>query len=209
MSEKMTEHSIVPARVPEDTEDFARLFIISGPEFVPALYAGTQDKVAANCFRHRRNITSFEHAHFVKVNGENAGVILAYDWIVNKKEQVKTTLLIARYMKSKFIKQLRHLQWAGEVLGKMDDGTFYIASLAFYPQFRNQGLGTSLLLHTEEAARKAGATKLEVDAETYNEDAIRFYQRFGMNAVGEPRGTVIDGQKFEFIRLSKDIRGGG
>jgi len=30
-----------------------------------------------------------------------------------------------------------------------------------------------------------------------------------MNAVGEPRGTVINGQKFEFIRLSKDIRGGG
>ncbi len=209
MVEKMAEHSIVPARVPEDTEDFARLFVISGPEFVPALYAGTQDKVAANCFRYRRNITSFEHAHFVKVNGKNAGVILAYDWIVNKKEQVKTTLLIARYMKVKLIKQMRHLQWAGDNLGKMDDGTFYIASLAFYPEFRNQGLGTNLLLHTEEAARKAGAVKLALDAETYNEDAIRFYQRFGMNAVGEPRGTVINGQEFEFIRLSKDIRGGG
>ena len=209
MIEKMTEYSIVPARVPEDTEDFARLFVIAAPEFAPALFAGTQDKVAANCFRYRRNITSFEHAHFVKVNGENAGVILAYDWIANKKEQVKTTLLMARYMKVKLIKQMRHLQWAGEVLGKMDDGTFYIACLAFYPEFRNEGLGTSLLLHTEEAARKAGATKLEVDAETYNEDAIRFYKRFGMNAVGEPRGTVIDGKEFEFIRLSKDVRGGG
>jgi hypothetical protein len=30
-----------------------------------------------------------------------------------------------------------------------------------------------------------------------------------MNAAGEPRGTVIDGKEFEFIRLSKDIRGGG
>jgi len=204
----MAEHSIVQAKVPEDTEDFVRLFVIAAPDYVPALYAGTQDKVAANCFRHKRNITSFEHAHFVKVNGRNAGVILAYDWIVNKKEQVKTTLLIARYMKTKFIKQMRHLQWAGEVLGKMDDGTFYIACLAFYPEFRNQGWGTSLLVHIEEAARKAGAIKIAVDAETDNEDAIRFYKRFGMSAVGEPRGTVIDGQKFEFVRLSKDIPGG-
>jgi len=201
----MAEHIIVPARVPEDTEDFVRLFVMSAPEYVPALYGGTQDKVAANCFRYRRNITSFEHAHFVKVNGKNAGMILAYDWRANKKEQIKTTLLIARYMKAKFITQRRHLQWAGANLGKMDDGTFYIASMAFYPQFRNQGLGTSLLSHTEAARRKAGAIKLEVDAETNNEGAIRFYKRFGMQAVGEPRGTVIDGQELEFIRLSKDI----
>jgi len=132
-------------------------------------------------------------------------MILAYDWIVNKKEQVKTTLLIARYMKAKFIKQMRHLQWAGEVLGKMDDGTFYIAGMAFYPEFRNQGLGTNLLSYTEEAAIRAGAKKLELDAETYNEGAIRLYQRFGMKTVGEPRVTVIDGQEFEFIRLSKSI----
>lgn len=205
MSEKMAEHIIVPARVPEDTEDFVKLFVIAGPEFVPALYGGTQDKVNRNLFRRRRNITSFEHAHFVKVNGENAGMILAYDWIVNKKEQGKTLLLMLRYMKLKFITQRRHLKWSGDVLGKMDDGTFYIASMAFYPQFRNQGLGSSLLSHTEEAGRKAGATKLEVDVETDNEGAIRFYHRFGMNIIGEPRGTVIDGQEFEFIRLSKDI----
>jgi ribosomal protein S18 acetylase RimI-like enzyme len=204
----MADHAIVPARVPEDTDDFVRLFVLSGPEFVPALYAGTQDRVISNCYRYRRNIASFEHTHFVKVNGVNAGMVVAYDWIVNKSQGVKTGLLMARYMRTKLIKQMRHLQWAGEVLGKMDDGTFYIASLAFYPEFRSQGLGTSLLSYVEDAARKAGAEKLELDAETYNEGAIRFYKRFGMNAVGEPRGTVIDGQEFEFIRLSKDIRGG-
>jgi len=204
----MAEPSIVPASVPEDTGDFVRLFIIAGPEFVPALYAGTQDRVIANCFRHRRNVASFEHTHLVKVNGVNAGMVVAYDWIANKSQGVKTGLLMARYMRTKLLKQMRHLQWAGEVLGRMDDGTFYIASLAFYPEFRNRGLGTKLMSFTEEAAIRAGAVKLELDAETYNEGAIRFYQRFGMKTVGEPRGTVINGQRFEFIRLSKDIPGG-
>jgi ribosomal protein S18 acetylase RimI-like enzyme len=205
MSEKMAEHSIVPASVPEDTEDFLRLFIIAGPEFVPALYAGTQDRVISNCFRHRRNIASFEHTHLVNFDGVNAGMVVAYDWKVNKSQGLKTGLLMAMYMRTKLLKQMRHLQWAGEVLGKMDDGTFYIASLAFYPEFRNRGLGTNLMSFTEEAAIRSGAVKLELDAETYNEGAIRFYRRFGMKTVGEPRGTVINGQRFEFIRLSKDI----
>ena len=208
MGEKMAEHSIVPARVPEDTEDFVRLSIIAGPEFSPALYAGTKDKVAANCFRHRRNIISFEHTHLVKVNGVNAGMVVAYDWIVYKSQQVKTGLLMARYMRSKLIKQIWHLKWTGKVLGRMDDGTFYIACLAFYPEFRNRGLGTNLMSFAEETAIRAGAVKLELDAETYNEGAIRFYKRFGMKTVGEPRGRVINGQRFEFIRLSKDIPGG-
>lgn len=203
----MSEHSIVPASVPEDTGDFFRLFIIAGPEFVPALYAGTQERVITNCFRRRRNIASFEHTSFMKVNGVNAGMVVAYDWIVNEIQQLKTGLLMAIYMRTKLFKQLRHLQWAAEVLGRIDDGTYYIASLAFYPEFRDQGLGTELISFTQEAAVKAGAYKLELDAETDNEGAIRFYQRFGMKAVGEPRGTVINGQRFEFIRLSKDIRG--
>jgi ribosomal protein S18 acetylase RimI-like enzyme len=204
----MSEHSIVPASVPEDTGDFLRLFIIAGPEFVPALYAGTQVRVITNCFRRRRNIASFEHTSFVRVNGVNAGMVVAYDWIVNEIQQLRTGLLMAIYMRTKLFKQLRHLQWAAEVLGRIDNGTYYIASLAFYPEFRNQGLGTELISFTQEAAIKAGAERLELDAETYNEGAIRFYQRFGMKTVGEPRGTVINGQRFEFIRLSKDITRG-
>jgi ribosomal protein S18 acetylase RimI-like enzyme len=201
----VAEHSIVPASVPEDTEDFVRLFFMAAPEYAPALFAGTHETVTRNCFRYKRNLLGFEHAHFVKVNGENVGTVLTHDWILKKKQSTKSSLLTIRYMKIKFFTQMRHLQWAEYVLNKIDDGTFYIACVAVYPEFRNRGLGTSLLIHTEEAARKAGAIKLELDAETDNKGAIRFYQRFGMNAVGEPRGTVINGQRFEFIRLSKNI----
>ena len=201
----MAEHIIVPARSPKDSADFARLFIMSDPDFNHVLFGGTEDEVARNLFRYRRNILSFEHAHFVQVNGKSAGMLLGYDWRANKKERPKTALLTLRYMKVKLITQMRHLQWTGAVLGKIDDGTFYISSMAVYPEFRCQGLGTSLLSHAEESARKLGARSIDLDAETCNQNAIRLYQSFGLDIVGEPRGTVIDGQEFEFIRMVKDI----
>jgi len=58
MSEKMAEHSIVPARVPEDTGDFVRLFVIAAPEYAPALFTGTHEKVTRNCFRALKTIDS-------------------------------------------------------------------------------------------------------------------------------------------------------
>jgi ribosomal protein S18 acetylase RimI-like enzyme len=201
----MVEYNIVPGRPPEDTEDFVKLFVISGPEFTPALFADTHERVASGCFRNRHNLLAAEHTHFVKVNGQNAGMILAYDWVVKRQQAAKSSFLTVRYMGAKLFTRIRPLQWSGSVLSKLDEGTFYISNLAFYAEFRNQGLGTSLLAHTEESARKSGARKLDVDAETDNKGAIRFYQRFGMNKVGEPKRIVIEGKTFEFIRLTKAI----
>jgi len=203
----MAKHIIFQARTPEDSQDFVNLFIMSAPTYIPALFGGTEDKVANNSFRYRHNLLSFEHTHFVKVNGKNAAMLLAYDWRVKKKEAVtvKMTLLTARYMKIKFITQMRHLSWADSVLAKINDGTFYISNIAVYPEFRGKGLGTSLLSHTEEAARKSGANSIAVDVETDNQGAIRFYQRFGFSIIGEPKRTVIKGKEFKFFRMSKNI----
>lgn len=201
----MVEYSIVPGRPPEDTEDFVKLFVISAPEFIPALFAGTHERFAAGCFRHKHNVLASEHTHFVKVNGQNAGMILAYDWLVKKRQAAKSSFLTLRYMRTRFFTRMRSLQWSDAVLSKLDEDTFYISSVAFYAQFRNQGLGTSLLAHVEDIARRSGTRRLDLDVETYNKGALRFYQRFGMNTVGEPKRIVIEGKKFEFIRLTKAI----
>jgi len=141
----------------------------------------------------------------MQVDGKNAGMVVAYDWKANKKEQLRTTLLIIRCMGLKFFKQIRHMQWSAENLGRIDDGTYYIPVLGFYEEFRSRGLGMEILKFAQEQAVKAGAIKIELDAETYNKDAIRFYKRFGMREVGEPKSTTINGEKFEFVRMSKDI----
>jgi len=201
----MDKHTIVPARISGDREDFRNLYIMSAPEYIPALFGGTQDKVTKSLFRYGRNLFSFEHTLFAQVNGKNAGMLLGYDWRTQKKESDKTSMLMVRYMKTKFITQIQHLAWASSVLTKIDDGTFYISNLAVYPEYRRNGLGTSLLSHAEQAAIKLGAKSLELDVEADNENAIRLYRKFGMNIIGEPKGTVIDGEEFEFFRMTKNI----
>ncbi len=201
----VVEHSIVSAMATDSSDDFARLALIAAPKYLPALYDGTHDKVHRSLFHHRDNMLGFTHTWFMKVDGKNAGMTIAYDWKANKKEQSKTTLLIVRSMGLKFFKQMRHMQWSAENLGRMDDGTYYIAVLGFYPEFRSRGLGMEMLEFTQENALKAGATKIELDAETYNREAIRFYQRFGMQESEEPKITVINGEKFEFVRMSKKL----
>jgi ribosomal protein S18 acetylase RimI-like enzyme len=198
-------HSIVSAAATDSAEDFARLALIAAPKYLPALYGGTHDKVHRNLFRHRDNIMGFTHTHFMKVEGRNAGMTAAYDWKANKKEQNKTTLLIIRSMGLRFFQQMKHMQWSAENLGRIDDGTYYIAVLGFYPEFRSRGLGMEMLKFTQEQALAAGADKLVLDAETYNKDAIRFYKRFGMQEDGEPKNTTINGEKFEFVRMMKKL----
>ena len=201
----MVEHRIISAMVSDSAEDFARLALIAAPKYLPALYDGTHDKVHMRLFHHRDNMLGFTHTYFMKVEGRNAGMTVAYDWKANKKEQNKTTLLIIRSMGLKFFKQMRYMQWSAENLGRMDDGTYYIAVLGFYPEFRSRGLGMEMMEFAQEQAVAAGADKLVLDAETYNQDSIRFYKRFGMLEAGAPISTTINGEKFEFVRMIKKL----
>jgi ribosomal protein S18 acetylase RimI-like enzyme len=163
----MIEHSIIPGQPPQDAEDFVKLFIISGPEYVPTLFAGTHEAVAGNSFRAKRNLLAAEHTHFVKVNGKNAGMMVAYNWTTRNQQLAKSFLLILRHMKIKFFLRIRPLWWSDD-LSKFDENTFYISNLAFFPEFRNRELGSSLLSHIQEVARKSQAKRLDVDVETYN-----------------------------------------
>jgi len=53
---------------------------------------------------------------------------------------------------------------------------------ATHPDFQSQGIGTQLLNHVIEQARQSGATELWCDARL---TAATFYERFGMQAVGD------------------------
>ncbi len=202
----MAEQRITAGLSPDDTRDFVKLFVISAPEFIPALFAGTHERLAAGCFGGARNLLSHEHSHFVRVNGQTAGMILAYGWAERKKQGGRSFLLTVRYMRTRFFVRMRALEWSDNVLGKMDEETYYISNLALYPEFRNKGLGTALLHHVEKLAGEAGAKKLDVDADTANENAIRFYERFGMSITGEPKLITIDGREYSHIRLTKALR---
>lgn len=55
----------------------------------------------------------------------------------------------------------------------------YIDELAVMPAYRGQGLGARLMRWALDAFRDGGATELELMVVEGNDDAVRFYERFG------------------------------
>jgi ribosomal protein S18 acetylase RimI-like enzyme len=62
-------------------------------------------------------------------------------------------------------------------------GTFYINILAAYPEYRGQGLGTTLLEAARALASEAGCNELSLEVFEQNEDAVRLYERHGYREI--------------------------
>src|SRR5262245_23579060 len=60
-------------------------------------------------------------------------------------------------------------------------GSWYIMTLAVFPEFRNKGLGTTMLQHAEKLAKDAGYNQLSIIVLSDNTSALRLYERFGFN----------------------------
>ena len=201
----MPEPVIVRARAPEDADDFVNLLLMSAPEFFPALYGDTFDRVIRGLFRRPVNTFSYEHVDIVKADGKTAGMVLGYDWSTNKSEGRQTGMVMFRYMGLKTFSRFKHMLWVSDVLIKMEEGTFYVSNIAVYPQFRRRGVATLMLKHCENLARSTGNTKIALDVETCHEPAMQLYRGFGMKIVGGSKRTTIDGQDFEFVRMEKAV----
>ena len=202
----MSEPIIVQARAPEDTDDYVKLLLMSAPEFFTALYGNSFDKVHRELFCKPGNTMSHEHVDVVKVGGETAGMILRYDWRACRSERNDTGLVIFRQMGLRaFSSRLKHMKWVDSALIKMDADTLYLSNMGIYPQFRRNGLATLLLRHCEDFARETGNKRIALDVEPAHEPAMQLYRSFSMHVVGEPKRIAIGRQKFEFLRMEKDV----
>lgn len=76
-------------------------------------------------------------------------------------------------------------------------GSWYINAIATYEQFRGRGVASALLAACEEAAGRAGATRLSLIVASENEGAHALYEKLGyreidsrplVNFPGGPRG---------------------
>ena len=66
-----------------------------------------------------------------------------------------------------------------------DPESLFIAEICFLPEARGQGLGTRLLQHARDAAIAASLPRLTLRVFSDNAGAVRLYQRFGFQVVGE------------------------
>jgi len=198
------ENIIIRKGLPEDAQDFANLSLLSDPVFCHAIFGSGARSVIQNLFCQRKNLFSFEHSYFIEVDGARAGIISGYDGQTESKEKWRTGLLLIKYMKLGFFTKLPSLLKALSLVSRVKDNEYYISNLAVYPEFRNNKLGTTLLLRVEEEAKRCGAERSMLDVEVDNQGAIRLYNRLGYSIVGKPRRARINSKIFAFLKMCKN-----
>jgi GNAT superfamily N-acetyltransferase len=77
----------------------------------------------------------------------------------------------------------------------------HLELLALLPPFQRQGIGASLMAWFEQEALGLGARNLWVCASSFNDAALRFYERHGFGPVATLPGLVADG--YDEILLRK------
>ncbi|MGQ9473130.1 MAG: GNAT family N-acetyltransferase [Candidatus Caldatribacteriaceae bacterium] len=186
--------------------DFANLFLLSAPFFLP--YLGTEEKVKkilSDFFREEGNLFGFQNTLFATVNQVIVGMAFWYDWQTRRRDGLRTGWELFQRLGFRF---LFHLRWwivLGAITGNFHFQGGYLSNLAVYPDYQRRGIGKKLLLAVEEEARKRGLSYIELDVERENWEAITFYQKAGYETQQE-LGLSWRDTTLVFLRMRKKIR---
>ena len=79
-----------------------------------------------------------------------------------------------------------HNRLIGVVEGSLEswNNRFRIANLLVWDDFRNQGIGKTLIQKAEEAAKNSNARMLVLETQTCNRKAVDFYLAMGFRPIG-------------------------
>jgi len=189
---------------PEDAEHFSRLVLIAVPELLPYFFGSNTKDILKNLFQDTGNYWSYEHAYFVEVDGDIAGMALGYSYRQRKQEEERTGELVVKYLEGSSHEELPNPRVA-EITEKIEENEYYFMYLAVYPKFRRLGIGTKLFAVIEEEARKTGYNRVVFDVETDNTEAIKLYKRLGYSIVNRSPVVETSVKNFEFFKMGKDI----
>lgn len=192
-----------------DADDFAELALYSGPELLPALFGPTVRQLWRNAFHHERSCFSFEHSRFIEVNGCTTGMALAYSYERKRKEELRSLMLILRYLGWRFPPQAPCLLRSGGIIAQIGEGDYYLSSIAVRPEARCLGRGARLLEGIEAEARNTGAARMVLDVETDNDGAMRWYERLGYAVQLKSPVLRTKDRDFEFFQMVKPLVNAG
>ena len=90
-------------------------------------------------------------------------------------------------------------------LNAIENGDFYLQSIAVASECRGEGIGSMLIDAMEERATGTDATRFVLDVAAKNEGARRLYQRLGMTVTARwPSRFPIP--RFRVLRMAKPLR---
>jgi len=81
----------------------------------------------------------------------------------------------------------------------------HISTLAVSPGFRRKGVGDMLLSAALERGQRAGAVLATLEVRKSNHNAIKLYQKYGFQSVGERKAYYRDNQEDALIMTVEPI----
>ena len=164
----------------EDGLVFAQLFNEASEGFFKSLLGIKTFKILADAFVKSNNEYSFENVTIIEYKNKIAGMVSGYT--LTEKQGFKKNIL------SEFQKgaKLRIIVFSvvgmilSRFLGPQEKEDYYLQAIAVCSQMRGKGLGQRLMEQSREIAVKKGCKTLLLDVSSKNEQAIKSYNKFGM-----------------------------
>jgi ribosomal protein S18 acetylase RimI-like enzyme len=173
-------------------------------------------RILERLFARNGNRFSYQYTRVAKtLNGDIAGLVLSYPC----SETISLYVTMARQLLplygvlGSFLFLWHTLLYVLSVFSPGQSMTcrsdeYYISTLAVLPEFEGRGIGTMLLAHAEDRAKRDGFSKCSLGVDIENERAIRLYKRLGYKQVATIRVKCLSnriGSK-GFYRMVKSLR---
>ncbi len=186
-SSAVPEVRIRPARR-EDALALAKLALLAG-EGMPAFFWASSrqpgqsiEEAGAAKVRSETANFSYRNARVADVDGEVAGMLLAYRLPDADAAEDLASL-------PEFIRPLIELE-------QQAPGSYYINMLATFPRYRDRGIGSALMGIVDAEARRLGCTLTSIEVFSENKGAVRLYERLGYAIVD--RRPVVPHECFPY-----------
>jgi ribosomal protein S18 acetylase RimI-like enzyme len=141
----------------------------------------------------------------VESGGRKTGMILGYDWRTKRQEDLRTGLLMLKYMELSFFQRIPLFLRARDATGWVDKDEYYISNVAVYPKYRGMEIGTALIAKVETEAEKSELKKVVLDVEMENLMAVKLYKKLGYAIIRES-SVNLNGELFYFYRMCKNLK---
>lgn len=177
---------------PQDAVFAASLAHRAGPEIYNAMLGRektTALQVLVSVFSRSRALICFENATIAEVDGQPAGLLIAYD---KKAEISEGTRYFKAVVKTLPLRKVPlaiiHMLLMRFFVRPIRKTSLYGSVIAVAPEFEGKGVGLALLNEFIRQARTYGYEGIEADVETDNTHALKIYDRFGFERA-EQRST--------------------
>jgi ribosomal protein S18 acetylase RimI-like enzyme len=159
-------------------KEFSEMIIASANYFT-WLFGKKIKIVLEKLYVRKNNLFSYEHCYIVKKDDKIASMVLCYDYLTKKQENLNTGWLLFRFLNFNILKRLPVLLEMNKTIGQLSEGDFYISNIATFENFRRKGIAKKLLLECEKIALNKNTKRMVLDVEKENIPAISLYESLG------------------------------